>query len=143
MASGLPVVAAAAGGVRSLVSPGRTGFLFPPGSAKDAAASVRQLVHQADLREQLAKNSLEEARGQTWSDAASVVRRYYEQTISEQTLSQRSRTVAVSASVCTKLLVEAFAIASKFKRNGRRTEAKRTTSAVSSSAGELVQLPGT
>lgn len=143
MASGLPVVAAAAGGVRSLISPGRTGFLFPPGCAKDAAALVRQLVNDTELREKLAENSLNEARKQTWSDAASVVRTYYEQTIRKQPATQRSRAVTLTASACTRLLIQAFSIASKFKRNGTRPEAKRASSSVSSSAGELVQLPGT
>lgn len=142
MASGLPVVAAAAGGVRSLVSPGRTGFLFLPGSAKDGAAYVRQLVDQADLRERLAKNSFEEAGRQTWSDAASVVRQYYEQTIREQSEAPRNHVVAFSASACTKVLVQAFAITSRFRRNRLRAQ-KKQMSAVSASVGELVQMPGT
>jgi glycosyltransferase involved in cell wall biosynthesis len=143
MASGLPVVAAAAGGVRSLVEPGSTGFLFPPGCAKDAAAYVRQFVEHTDLRKRMAANSLKVASSQTWSDAASVVRQHYDLTIREQAESQRNRTVSLTASVCTKVLVRAFSVASKFKGRSRRTDFQQTTSAVSTTAGELVQMPGT
>lgn len=45
MASGLPVVAAAAGGVPSVIGkPGVAGLLFPPGDAEAAAGAVQRLV---------------------------------------------------------------------------------------------------
>lgn len=51
MASGLPVVAAAAGGVPRFISePGRTGILFPPGDAAAAAAEIKRLIAEPELR---------------------------------------------------------------------------------------------
>lgn len=51
MASGLPVVAAAAGGVPSVVGrPGVAGVLFPPGDADAAARAVRRLAGDAEAR---------------------------------------------------------------------------------------------
>jgi glycosyltransferase involved in cell wall biosynthesis len=51
MASGLPVVAAAAGGVPSVIGrPGETGLLFPPGDAEAAAAAIRGLMRDAEAR---------------------------------------------------------------------------------------------
>lgn len=51
MASGLPVVAAAAGGVPSFISkPGQTGMLFPPGDATNAAAQIEELLADPGAR---------------------------------------------------------------------------------------------
>ena len=51
MASGLPVVAAAAGGVPSVIGrPGETGILFPPGDAEAAANSIKQLMRDPEGR---------------------------------------------------------------------------------------------
>jgi glycosyltransferase involved in cell wall biosynthesis len=50
-ASGLPVVAAAGGGVGEIVVPGVTGLLVPPGDAAGFAAAVRRLIVDRGLRE--------------------------------------------------------------------------------------------
>jgi glycosyltransferase involved in cell wall biosynthesis len=51
MASGLPVVAAAAGGVPSVIGrPGVAGILFPPGDADAAARSLRKLWGNPEAR---------------------------------------------------------------------------------------------
>ena len=54
LASGVPVVGPAAGGMRDLVTPGRTGYLFDPGSATSLQSRVATLVRNTDLRLQMA-----------------------------------------------------------------------------------------
>jgi phosphatidylinositol alpha 1,6-mannosyltransferase len=49
-ASGLPIVAPAAGGPVDLVEDGATGFLVTPGDGQAIADAVSRLVHDADLR---------------------------------------------------------------------------------------------
>jgi glycosyltransferase involved in cell wall biosynthesis len=51
---GCPVVAADTGGLRDLVIPGRTGYLFPPGSATGLAEQIRLCLHQPEIAEAMA-----------------------------------------------------------------------------------------
>jgi glycosyltransferase involved in cell wall biosynthesis len=57
MASGLPVIASACGGVPEMVVAGQTGFLVPPGDASAFAKAMRQLAGDADLRNRMAAAS--------------------------------------------------------------------------------------
>ena len=50
MAAGLPVVAAAVGGVPELVVDGETGLLTPPGDAAALAAALADLADDAEKR---------------------------------------------------------------------------------------------
>lgn len=54
-ASGLPVVAGAAGGIGEIVASGITGLLVPPGDALAFAAAVRSLILDRGQREAFAK----------------------------------------------------------------------------------------
>lgn len=67
MASGLPVVAPAKGGVLDTVVPGTTGLLFPPGDASGLAEAVTSLVADRELRETLGRNARESALTRSWS----------------------------------------------------------------------------
>jgi phosphatidylinositol alpha 1,6-mannosyltransferase len=66
-ASGLPVVAPAAGGPLDLVRPGRTGFLVPPGDGPALAAAVAELAADPDLRAGYGRAGREAVRERTWS----------------------------------------------------------------------------
>jgi glycosyltransferase involved in cell wall biosynthesis len=57
MASGLPVVAADAGGFRESVVDGVTGFLVPPDDARGFAASIARLVLDAELRRRMSEEA--------------------------------------------------------------------------------------
>ena len=67
MASGLPVVAAHAGGLPDLVSPGENGLLHHPDRPREAAEAIRRILgHEGRRRlfERLARKSAEAA---SWS----------------------------------------------------------------------------
>jgi glycosyltransferase involved in cell wall biosynthesis/predicted metal-dependent phosphoesterase TrpH len=67
-ASGVPVVAAAAGGPLSLIEDGVSGLLREPDAAPLADALLR-LADQPRLRERLAAGGLRSVRGRTWERA--------------------------------------------------------------------------
>ncbi len=67
MASGLPVVAPARGGVLDTVRPGRTGALFTPGSVEDFVESTLPLIERPHLRRALGARARLEAEARSWS----------------------------------------------------------------------------
>jgi glycosyltransferase involved in cell wall biosynthesis/predicted metal-dependent phosphoesterase TrpH len=67
-ASGLPVVAVAEGGPRSLIEDGRTGRLCPP-EARALATAVCELASSPVLRRRLAEGGLAAVRARTWERA--------------------------------------------------------------------------
>ncbi|KMK65638.1 exopolysaccharide biosynthesis GT4 family glycosyltransferase EpsE [Puniceibacterium sp. IMCC21224] len=54
MACGVPTIGTDAGGVRELITDGRTGRLVPPKDPQTLAHAIRDLVHDSDLAVQLA-----------------------------------------------------------------------------------------
>jgi glycogen synthase len=118
MASGLPVVAAGAGGVTSLVDHGVTGFLFRPGRADEATGYVRRLIENPELRKTMAANALADAQSRTWQQAADCVRNEYLQVV--ETWQQHPLTLrspGLPARICTSLLVAAFRSLAKHRTN--------------------------
>jgi phosphatidylinositol alpha 1,6-mannosyltransferase len=65
-ASGLPTVAAAAGGAPELVLNGATGLLVPPADHEALAGAVTRLVTDAHLRTQLGAGARDAALTWTW-----------------------------------------------------------------------------
>jgi len=86
-ACGTPVVAAAVGGLRTLVDDGVTGFLVDSRDPADYAAAVATLLDDPALAEKLAEAGAERARGYTWSTTAARLRRLYVDLTSRQPLS--------------------------------------------------------
>ena len=74
MASGVPPVCAAAGGLINLVRDGQTGCLFRPGDAADMSTKVRRLLDDAQLRRSLGDAGREETLRWDWRAATSVLR---------------------------------------------------------------------
>lgn len=68
MASGLPVVAALAGGVEDNLQPGKNGLAFTAGDACDMATQIESLLKQPDLLRTLARGALAHARSRNWED---------------------------------------------------------------------------
>lgn len=76
-ACGVPVVAAAVGGLNSLVDDGRTGFLIDGRDPVDYAKAVATIVDDDRLRTEMGQRAVERAHRYTWSFAAARLRRLY------------------------------------------------------------------
>jgi D-inositol-3-phosphate glycosyltransferase len=76
-ACGTPVVAAAVGGLRTLVDDGRTGFLVEGRDPDAFAARVDQILRDDALAAAFGADAAARARGYTWSTAAARLRRVY------------------------------------------------------------------
>lgn len=82
MASGVPVVAAGAGGPREIVDPEVSGLLFPPGDVDGLAAALLRLREDADLRQRLASNGRRRALDFTPEVTGAKVCAVYDQVLS-------------------------------------------------------------
>lgn len=61
MAAALPIIASAVGQIPSILEPGRTGILVPPGDAEALADALTRLAADPDLRERLGTSARAEA----------------------------------------------------------------------------------
>ncbi|KAB7789869.1 glycosyltransferase family 4 protein [Bifidobacterium leontopitheci] len=77
MASGLPVVAPAAGGPLDLVDDGRTGLLFDPADDHDLRAAVERLAGDANQRHGMGQAGFETVRSRTWPALVDRLVDYY------------------------------------------------------------------
>jgi glycosyltransferase involved in cell wall biosynthesis len=112
MACGLPVIAANAGGVTSLVQHGSNGFLFTPRNATEASQYVGEIIQSVDRQEQMSAAALESVQTRTWRHSSDEVRSQYQQVISEFQLMSPSRIgnrrPGMMATLLTKTLVRLF-----------------------------------
>ncbi|MGH9300341.1 MAG: glycosyltransferase [Acidimicrobiales bacterium] len=76
-ACGTPVVAAAVGGLRTLVDHGRTGFLVEGRDPRVFASYVAEILADQTLAGEMSAAAAERARGYTWSISAARLRRLY------------------------------------------------------------------
>lgn len=76
-ACGVPVVASAVGGLRTLVQHGRTGFLVEGRRAEDYAACVAEVLADRDGATAMGRQAALGARRYSWPTAAARLRRLY------------------------------------------------------------------
>ncbi len=76
-ACGRPVVAAAVGGLRTVVDHGNTGFLVEDGHPRAYADHVAQILDDDDLARSMGAAAAVRAGGYTWSTTAARLRRLY------------------------------------------------------------------
>lgn len=77
MSSGLPVVAARAGGIPDIIPEdleGKTGFLFNPGDLEDCVNKVGSLLSCRELRETIGKSARKEMEKYDWRAATRKIR---------------------------------------------------------------------
>jgi phosphatidylinositol alpha 1,6-mannosyltransferase len=89
MASGLPVIAPAAGGPLDLVAPERTGVLVPPNDADALLAAVGRLVADPGLRARFGTAGRAAVAGRTWQAVGDLLIEHYEQ-VSQRRARRRS-----------------------------------------------------
>jgi 2-deoxystreptamine N-acetyl-D-glucosaminyltransferase/2-deoxystreptamine glucosyltransferase len=77
MASGLPVVASAVGGIPEVVRDGETGLLVPPGDVAALAGVLDRLAADPELRARLAAGARARARDYAWPRLAGEVAAVY------------------------------------------------------------------
>src|SRR5919199_650110 len=78
MACGLPVIAARTGGVLDIVTDGANGFYFDPDAPHQIPPLIVRLRDNPALREELAYNALQHARGRDWRMTMDQLIRDYE-----------------------------------------------------------------
>jgi glycosyltransferase involved in cell wall biosynthesis len=121
MACGLPVVAARAAGVTSLVQHGSDGFLFTPRNATEASRYVREIIESVDRQEEMSAAALASVRTRTWQNSSNEVRSQYQQVIREFQLKSpaqvANRRPGMSATILTKILVRLFQLLAPNKKN--------------------------
>jgi phosphatidylinositol alpha 1,6-mannosyltransferase len=78
MASGVPTVCADATGSSSLVLDGKTGFLVTGRDVEAFAEKVRQLVRDADMRQQMGHAARAEAETYSWRLILGRINAYYD-----------------------------------------------------------------
>jgi len=124
MASGLPVIAAKAGGVTSLIQHGIDGFLFTPRNAAEASQYVREIIESPQRHDQLSAAALTSVQTRTWRNSGNEVRSQYQQVIREfvkQAPSQLvSRRPGVAATLSTRALVRMFQLLAPRTDNSER-----------------------
>ena len=86
LASGVPVVAPAAGGPVDVVAHGATGLLYRPGDRVDLAACVDRLVADPALRRRLSATAVRAVQERSWDAINTQLVEHYLDVIGEQAL---------------------------------------------------------
>ncbi|WP_141726522.1 glycosyltransferase, partial [Actinacidiphila rubida] len=84
MASGVPVVAPAAGGPLDLVDHGRTGLLVPPLDGLALSSAVQMLHHDPRLRVRFGTTARAAVAERTWEAVGDQLLDHYDQVIGER-----------------------------------------------------------
>lgn len=84
-ASGVPVIAPAAGGPLDLVDHGRTGLLVPPRDATALAGAVSLLAADPRLRSALGRAGRDAVRGRTWEVVGDQLITHYTEVLAART----------------------------------------------------------
>ena len=78
-ATGTPVLAAAVGGLTTVVRDGHSGLLIEGHEPRDWAAALRRVIEDEPLRERLSQGAVEQARQFAWERTAERTLEVYEQ----------------------------------------------------------------
>jgi len=78
MASGVPVVAARAGGIPDVVAEGENGLLFTPGNTAELTAKLQQVLFDEAYRQQLADTARASVERWSWRGSTEALVTYYQ-----------------------------------------------------------------
>jgi len=90
-ASGLPVVAPAAGGPLDIVSEGTTGYLVRPGAAGPLAEAVSRLVRDPAMRATMGHAARQKVAGRTWAVLGDELIGHYAEVLDSSGTAERQR----------------------------------------------------
>lgn len=90
MCSGLPVVAARAGGITEMIQDGVSGYLVSSG--EEAIRRVGELLHSKQTRDRVGERAREEASRRSWREATLQLVEHYRQAIAKQALRSAAAT---------------------------------------------------
>jgi phosphatidylinositol alpha 1,6-mannosyltransferase len=77
LASGVPVIGPAAGGLADLVEHGRTGLSFAAGSSGSLASCVQELIADAGLRDRMRLEARRSVEGRSWDHIGNELVQHY------------------------------------------------------------------
>ncbi|WP_433332011.1 glycosyltransferase family 4 protein [Spirillospora sp. CA-294931] len=77
LASGVPVVAPAAGGPLDLVQPGANGLLYAPNDDRDLRAAVATIAGDTAMRLRMGRQAVESTRGRDWHTVCEDLMSHY------------------------------------------------------------------
>jgi|GEM_PF-352069 glycosyltransferase involved in cell wall biosynthesis len=100
MATGLPSVASATGGIPEIIDDGSNGFLVTPANSKEIKAKLSQLIESSELRDRLgtqARLKLESDFG-SWEVQAKQLHGIYQELLNKTELPHNSMTNSMDAS---------------------------------------------
>jgi len=95
-ATGLPVIAPAAGGPLDLVTHGEDGYLFRPDCESDLRKRVEELVGDAGLRHRMGEAGRRRVLGRSWHAVCGILLEHYDQVIDERAAVRASTSVPLS-----------------------------------------------
>lgn len=110
MASGLPAVAAAEGGILDVVENGVTGCLYDPSDLSGAVVAIRRLLNDSAHRETLRRNARLEVEKWGWAAATRQLVRFYRHVLAREEelarkIAQERAPGASSEAICQNLQI--------------------------------------
>lgn len=129
MASGVPVVAANAGGLPDLIDHGTTGYLATVDDAEEFTERVKELIENPELRQKMGKAARAESEQWSWEEATRQLREVHYPRVLEIHRQRRSRRWSVRIYNGVKAVVNAL--------TGRRNSKAQIASSDNEDKAEL------
>jgi glycosyltransferase involved in cell wall biosynthesis len=85
MSTGMPVVAARAGGIPELIEEGVSGFLF--GDESEAVSAIREVLGSPERRRAIGENARAHSANHSWKAATGLLLEHYRTACAEQCIS--------------------------------------------------------
>ncbi|MBJ7983288.1 MULTISPECIES: glycosyltransferase family 4 protein [Bacillus cereus group] len=81
LACGTPVIGANSGGVKNIITDGKTGFLCEPKNANSFLSSIYELLNNEEMRKQMSLDAHSYATTQSWDEISSDLLMHYDDVI--------------------------------------------------------------
>ncbi|MBE7123364.1 glycosyltransferase family 4 protein [Bacillus cereus] len=81
LACGTPVIGANSGGVKNIITDGKTGFLCEPKNADSFLSSIYELLNNEEMRKQMSQDAHSYAATESWDEISSDLLMHYDDVI--------------------------------------------------------------